>query len=266
VRQALARADEVGNVRAQALCYHALGAVEYLVGRWPESTAALERSIELADSVGSIFGVVLGMQRLGVVETGLGRYEAAHDRLRRALALVQSSRNPMVQNHSPTRIYTSLTDNRLRAGDLTGAAEYLAAGYDAQQAVAAQGFGECVTCDVLLYPAAVAVHLARREMEQAERAAAKAEEATTWFHSRVWLATARYLRGLFLEARAEPRFAAACFEQAVAIFRQLGQPYDLARCLEALARVTGVAQPREEASRLYAALGASADARRVEAA
>jgi tetratricopeptide (TPR) repeat protein len=223
--------------------------------------SSLARSIGLAESVGSTFGVVIGMQRLGVVESALGRLGEAHDRLCRALALAKRSGNPMVLSHSPTRLYTSLADNRLRAGDVAGAAEYLAAGYAEQQAVVDEGFGECVTCDVLLYPAAVAVHLARGEMEQAERAGAKAEEATTWFHSRAWLATARYLRGLLAEARRETGYSAQCFEQAASVFRQVGQPYDLARCLAALARVTNQNEPRDEARRLLSLLGAAADAR-----
>jgi tetratricopeptide (TPR) repeat protein len=263
VRQALGRAEEVGNPRAQALCHHALGAVAYLMGRWPESMAALQRSIELADSVGSTFGVVLGLQRLGVVETGLARHEAAHDRLRRALALMQNSDNLMVLSHSPTRLYTSLADNRLRAGDPSRAAGYLAEGYAAQQTFVSYGFGECVTCDVLLYPAAVAVHLAQGELEQAERACARAEEATTWFHSRAGLATARYLRGLLAEAGGEHRLARECLGEALARFREVGQPYEQARCLEALGRVRGDDQLSTEARHLYSSLGATADAHRL---
>lgn len=254
----------MGNPRAQALCHHALGAVAYLIGQWSASMAALGRSVELARSVGSTFGVVLGMQRLGVVETALARYAAAHDRLREALALAQSSDNPLVLSHSPVRLYTSLAVNRLRAGDLTRAGEYLAEGQAAQQAVAARGLGECVACDVLLYPTAVAVHLARGEGPAAEQAGAKAEEATTWFHSRAWGATARYLRGLLAEARTDRALAAEHFVQAAAIFRAVGQPYDLAQCLEAAARVTGDAPPRQEARALYARLGAIADTRRLD--
>jgi tetratricopeptide (TPR) repeat protein len=176
------------------------------------------------------------MQRLAVVETGLGRYQDAHDRLAAALALARSSDDPLVLSHSPTRLFTSLTENRLRAGDLAGAAQSLAEGYAAQRAVLADGFGECATCEVLLYPAAVAVHLARGERQEAERAGAEAERAATWFHSRVWRATARYLRGLLAEAGGEPNSAAPCFEEAAAHFREAGQPYELARCLEALSR------------------------------
>jgi tetratricopeptide (TPR) repeat protein len=264
VLQALARAAQVGNPRAQAVCYHALGAVRYLAGRWTESTEALGRSIELARSVGSTFGVVLGMQRLAVVETGQGRYQDAHDRLVTALALMRSSDDPLVLSHSPVRLFTSLTENRLRAGNLAGAAQCLAEGYAAQRAVLAEGFGVCATCDVLLYPAAVAVHLARGERDEAERAGGEAERAATWFHSRVWRATARYLRGLLAEAEAEPSSAAPCFEEAAAQFRKAGQPYDLARCLEALARVTGDERPRQEAYQLYKRLGATADARRLD--
>jgi hypothetical protein len=204
------------------------------------------------------------MQRLAVVETGLGHAEPAHDRLRQALAVVKGSDNPMVLDHSPTRLYASLAVNRLRAGDLVAAGDYLAEGYAAQQAVVRQGFGECVTCDVLLYPAAVLVHLARGAQGAAEQACARAEEATTWFRSRGWIATARHLRGLLAEARGEPALAAGCFQQAAEAFRGVGQPYDLAQSLEALARVTGDERSRQEARALYATLGAAADARRLD--
>lgn len=110
---------------------------------------SLRRGIDLAASVDSTFGVVLGEQRLGLLETALGRYDDAHQRLRLALQVALASGNPMVLEHSPTRLFTTLAHNRLEAGDVDAAATYLKQGLAAQAEVVAQGFGECVTCDVL---------------------------------------------------------------------------------------------------------------------
>lgn len=51
--RALARAEEIGNVRAQALCHHGLGATRFQTGDWPAAEASLRRGVELAASVGS---------------------------------------------------------------------------------------------------------------------------------------------------------------------------------------------------------------------
>lgn len=239
MERALHQAEQIGNVRAQALCHHGRGAVQFVTGAWSDAEASLRRGIELAASVGSTFGVVLGEHRLGILETATGRVEAAAQRLSAALETALSSGNPMVLEHSPTRLLTALAASRLAAGDLEGATDALERGFEAQAAVVAQGFGECVTCDVLLYPVAVRVRLARGELSEAEAACRRVEESTTWFHSRVWVATAHETRGLLARAEGDLALAADQLEQARAAFASLGQPLEEARCLDALAAMVG---------------------------
>lgn len=235
MERALQQAEQIGNVRAQALCHHGLGAIRFVTGQWGDAEASLRRGVDLAASVGSTFGVILGEHRLAMVETATGRFESATRRLDGALEAAVASGNAMVLEHSPTRLLTALAANRLADGDLEGANDALERGFAAQAEVVAQGFGECVTCDVLLYPVAVRVRLARGELAEAEAACQRIEESTTWFHSRVWIATAHEARGLLAKAEGDLAMAADHFEQACAAFASLDQPLDEARCSEALA-------------------------------
>jgi hypothetical protein len=253
MERALAHAEQVGNVRARALCHHGIGAIRFLTGDWRPAEAALRRGIELASSVGSTFGAVLGEHRLAVLETATGRIEPAERRLSAALDVALESNNPMVLEHSPTRLLAALAANRLAAGDIDAAAAALDRGLEASAAVAA-GFGECVACDVLLYPVAVAVRLARGETDEAERACRRVEDSTSWFHGRAWIATAHEMRGLLARAAGERERAADRLTRARAMFAALGQPYDEARCTTTLATVLDdphSAELTEAATRRY---------------
>jgi hypothetical protein len=86
---------------------------------------------------------------------------------------------------------------------------------------------------VLLYPVAVAVHLARGDPDEAEQVCRRVEEATTWFHSRAWIATAHEARGLLARAEGKRVLAADHLEQARAALAGLGQARDEARCFAA---------------------------------
>jgi tetratricopeptide (TPR) repeat protein len=271
VRHTLERAGEVGNRRALSLCYHALGAVRYQRGEFHDSVAALRRSIELAVSFGGTFGEVLGEQRLALAETALGRYQPAYERLRRALAVARASENVMVQWHSVGRILTTLARNRYEAGDLTAGADYLAQGFANQQEI-----GECPGCDVLLYPVAVPIYLALGQRDDAERACRLAEATALHFRSQAWKAAARHARGLVAGTCGLWPAAAGQLLAARDLFQTLGQPYDLARSLEALAGVARRAGPAlpnldaadllQQARTIYAQLDAAGDLGRLTAA
>jgi tetratricopeptide (TPR) repeat protein len=265
VRHTLERAGEVGNRRALSLCYHALGAVHYLRGEFRDSVAALQRSVELAVSFGGTFGEVLGEQRLALSETALGRYQSAYERLRRALAVARASENVMVRWHSVGRILTTLARNRAAAAD------YLGQGFANQQEI-----GECPGCDVLLYPVAVPISLALGQRDDAERACRLAEVTALHFRSQAWKAAAHHARGLVASACGLWPAAADQLLAARDLFQTLGQPYDLARSLEALAAVARSAGPAlpdldaadllQQARTIYAQLGAAGDLGRLAAA
>ena len=138
----------------------------------------------------------------------------------------------MILAHSGTRLLSALTYNRFLAGDLTKAREYLDQGLAAQTQL-----GECISCDVLLYPSAVPVQLAVGQLAAAEVSCQRVEATAVAFRSRARTATARYLRGLLSSARGEWLTARGHLDVARFSFSQLDQPLDRARCLEALAEV-----------------------------
>jgi tetratricopeptide (TPR) repeat protein len=103
VQATLQRAESVGNLRAMALCQHALGSVHFLLGRWPESRGELGRSVRLARSVGAAQGEVIGSQRLGLLETAMGDLEDGYRRLRQTVKVARASQSIQVRHHSFTR-------------------------------------------------------------------------------------------------------------------------------------------------------------------
>lgn len=241
--ESLDRADDAGSIRAQSLCGHALGAVDYLLGDWESSKRSLEKSIEQAREVGSTFGVVLGQQRTAIVETATGRLREAHERLVEALEMAGKSDSPMVKVHSMTRLYGALALNRLEADDLQAADRYLRRGFRVQRAV-----GECVPCDVLMYPAAVPLYIATGDLEKADRACTQLEDAANSFGSRAWIAQARYLRGVLLGEFQEWERSKWLLREALAIYKDLEQPYEWAQVAQALGEVIlrGEAVPGDE--------------------
>jgi tetratricopeptide (TPR) repeat protein len=148
----------------------------------------------------------------------------------------------MVRAHSLGRIYSTLATNRFEAGDLAAATRSLARGFATQRQV-----GECYGCDALLYPAAVPIYIALDALDLAEQACEKAEEIASGFRSRSWVGTARYLLGLLASARKDWDAARHYLEQAIDVFDSLGQPYESARCAEAMADAAREAGNRESA-------------------
>jgi tetratricopeptide (TPR) repeat protein len=136
----------------------------------------------------------------------------------------------MVKAHSLGRVYSSLALSRYEAGDLTEATRYLGRGFATQRVV-----GECAGCDVTLYPSAVPIYIALGDLDMAEEICGKAEAAAGAFRSRAWFGTSRYLNGLLASARNEWERAYAQLSEAVAIFDELQQPYELARAQQELA-------------------------------
>ena len=241
----------------------------HLQGRWPESVGALTESIQICRSFGGEFGDVLGEQRLGQMETALGLFDQAKARLEKALNLARGSNSPMVRAHSLGRVYSTLALSRYEAGDLTEATRYLGRGFATQRVV-----GECAGCDVTLYPVAVPIYIAHGDLDLAQEICGKAEAAAGAFRSRAWFGTSRYLNGLLAAAREEWERACLQLGEAVEIFEDLEQPYELARAQEELAiaksrsRDTSAPTPQDllsAAVRTYTALGAPYRAERAKA-
>jgi tetratricopeptide (TPR) repeat protein len=219
----LERAESTGNVRAMAVCQHALGSVHFLMGRWTACSEELERNVRLARSVGAGQGEVIGSQRLGLLETAVGRFDEAHSRLRATVATARASQSFQVRHHSFTRTFAALAQNRLQVGDLGAAVEYLEEGTSILQET-----GECITCDGLIHPVAVPIYLATGDAQRAEAACDLAEQLVVSFRSRARAAGARHVRGLLAAKSGDLPLARTCLTAAVATFDELGQPYDAA--------------------------------------
>jgi DNA-binding SARP family transcriptional activator len=252
------RAESTGNVRAMAVCQHALGSVHFLIGQWTSSGKELARSVRLARSVGAGQGEVIGSQRLGLLETAAGRFDEAHSRLRATVATARASQSFQVRHHSFTRTFAALAQNRLQAGDLGAALEYLEEGTSILQET-----GECITCDGLIHPVAVPIYLAIGDAERAEAACGLAEQLAGSFRSRARAAGARHVRGLLAAKSGDLPLARTCLSAAVATFDELGQPYDVARSLQALATLgrghTTTDDLARRAQGLYDRIGAVPD-------
>lgn len=265
---ALDKAKEVGSQRGLSLCYHALGAVQYLLGEWQESVASYQQSIDLGRQVGGLFGVVLGSQRLALVETKMGLYERAHGRLLEALETVRNTDDGLVRLHSMTRILGTLAQNRLEAGGLAQAVSYVAQGWEAQKAS-----GECIPCDVSLYPTSIPIYLALGDWDGAAWATKRAEETAANFGSKAWSATAVYVRGLLAKSTGDMAQASRCFHQSLGLFETLGQPYDSALSKEGITDTGSQADPvvppdlarslLEQVAGVYRQLGATSDEKRA---
>ena len=232
IQAALDRAEEAGNVGAMAVAEHARGSVLILVGQWPEAHAVLARSVRLARSIGAPQGTVLGLQRLALLETISGDLDGGHRRLQEAFDIGRASSSAQVRLHSFSRMNATLAINRFLAGEVGAAVSALAEGARVQVEA-----GECITCDSLIHPAAVPIHLAAGDTARAEDEWLRTEATAASFRGRSRAAVAQFTGGLVLAAGGRWIEADRRLNQAVAAFREAGQPYELGRSLVALGAV-----------------------------
>jgi DNA-binding SARP family transcriptional activator len=266
VTEALAQAEAVGDLRAMAVCEHALGSLHFVTGRWHDSRDELARSVRLARAVGASQAAIIGEQRLGLLETAVGQSADGRRRLERVLAEARDADSLITHHHSRTRILAAIARTHLQAGALDDARASVDEAFAAQR-----DLGGCVSCDALLFPTAVPVYLATGAIDRASVAANEADATAGAFGSRGWVAAADHARGLLLAAQDDDARADASLSAAASTFARLGQPYDLARTLTALAFVRGrmprrrddAAGLRRRADELYRALGARPDPDRV---
>jgi DNA-binding SARP family transcriptional activator len=266
VRRSLRQAERAGNRRAMALAFLALGSVLYLTGRWTDSEESLERGIGLAESVDAEMAIIHGQQRLALLETASGRSESALRRLDSAIERAERSSSAQVRHHSRTRLFATLARNRLQAGAIDAAAEAVRSAQAVRRDV-----GACLTCDALLHPVSVPVALAGGMRDVARLAVRQATDSGAVFQSGAWRAAAAHAGGLLAIAENDTATAVRDLDAASRTFAALGQPYDEARSLEALAvalRRDGADSRRYLATRrraaaLYAQLGAAPDSDRL---
>jgi predicted negative regulator of RcsB-dependent stress response len=242
--------------RAIALCQCFNGALEFQAGNWTRAEESLRESIALYREIGAASGESLARQRLGVVLTARQQFDEAMLILEEGAVVAERA---VMRAHCLARLYATMADNRLEAGDLAAADQALGEGL-----AMSERHGNCTTCDALLLPVAVSVRVAQGELEAAAAFCRQLEEAAARYGSQTWVAMARQAHGKLVAARGEHDEALQAFDEATAGFRQAGFDYEAARCLSAAAESRQqraaprdrqkAAQLRREAERIYATL------------
>ncbi len=217
----------MGAPRAIALCRCFDGALEFQAGHWEAAEEALRESIRLHREIGAASGEALACQRLGVLLTAGDRVDEAKTILEEGLVTAERA---LLRAHCLTRLYAALARNRLAAGDLAAAEESLQQG----QAMS-QRHGHCVTCDALLLPAAISVHIARQDWPAAEKYCRQLAEAAVEYGSRTWLAMAAQSWGELAAAQGNLTAALASYTEARVGFSAAGNQAEAEQCRLAIA-------------------------------
>lgn len=255
VAQVHDQARRMGALRAVALCRCFSGALHFQNGHWAEAASALSEAVELYRKIGGASGESLSLQRQGVLLTAQGELDHAMAAFH---AGVFAAERAIMRSHCLTRLYSAMARNRIAAGDVDAAAEYLRHGE-----IAARRHGHCVTCNALILPEAVRVRVAVGEIAAANANASELERIARDFGSAAWVGMARQARGRVAAAESRWDDASVAFAEATAAYRRINAPYDAARCLAAEASVAeragGVARAATltaEAAAMFRQIGA----------
>jgi tetratricopeptide (TPR) repeat protein len=219
----------MGAPRAIALCQCFNGALEFQSGHWVEAESALRESVKLYRELGAASGEALALQRLGTLLTARGRLDDAMTIFEEGTMVAERA---TMRAHCLTRLYASMTRNRIMAGEIDAADHYLALGL-----AMSERHGHCATCHALLYPAAVSLHIARGALSSAEEFSSQMEEAAQKYESQAWIAMARQARGELSYAQNDLETALKYYEEASEAFRIGGNEYEAARCLAVRAEI-----------------------------
>jgi tetratricopeptide (TPR) repeat protein len=234
----------MGAPRAIALCQCFNGALEFQAGHWEEAENVLRESLRLYHELGTASGEALALQRLGTLLTARGRLDEAMALLEEGVMVAGRA---SMRAHCLTRLYASMTRNRLIAGEIEAADHYLTLGL-----AMSERHGHCATCHALLYPVAVSVQIAQGNFSRAEDSCQHLEKAAQEYQSQAWLAMARQVRGELAAALGEFERAMICYDEATQAFKVTGNQYDAAQCLVAMAEIRRKRQAPEDAERAEA--------------
>ena len=234
----------MGAPRAIALCQCFYGALEFQAGHWDEAEASLRESIRLYRELGAASGEALAWQRLGVLQTARGQLEAGMSSFEEGIAAADRA---VMRAHCQTRLYASMTRNRLMAGEVQAADQYLSLGLEMSKR-----HGNCATCDALLLPAAVSLRIAQGELQQAEGFCQQLEFAVEQYASSMWVAMARQSRGELLVAQNRLEQGLERYEEAYRAYRAVGYDYEAARCLSAMASLHAARRAPQDDQRAIA--------------
>ena len=225
----LAQAQRMGAPRAIALCQCFNGALEFQAGNWIEAESVLRESVKLYHEIGTASGEALALQRLGTLLTARGRLDEAMVLFEDGVIVAERA---SMRAHCLTRLYASMTQNRLTAGEIDAAEHYLALGL-----AMSERHGHCATCQALLYPVAVSLHIVQGTLSLADDFCQQLEDAARKYQSRAWVAMAHQARGELATAQNDLETALTHYEEASLAFKATGNEYESALCLTAMAEI-----------------------------
>jgi tetratricopeptide (TPR) repeat protein len=168
---------------------------------------------------------------------------------------IAAAERATMRAHCLTRLYASMTRNRILADEIEAADRFLEQGL-----ALGQQHGNCSTCDALLLPVAVSLRTAQGDLVAAEEFCRQLDKAAKNYGSRTWVAMARQARGELAAALGEFENAIVNYVEAQEGFEIAGYDYEAARCLEALANVR---QRRNLANDVKLAQQAQRDANQI---
>jgi tetratricopeptide (TPR) repeat protein len=227
-RRTLELATRAGAKRAQALAWCLLGEALLLRGQWPEAEDALSRSAALHQGLRSPTGAALTRQRLAELTIYRGQ-RGAEEHLAQGFELAKQS---LLAAHLMGRLYATAALEALDQGDAARAAATVE-----EASKAAERYGTCAACSALLYPVGAAAYAQLAQVETARQYAQAAAEVAERWQSQSWQAMANYARGAAARSEGELEEARRQFLAAAATFEQIGQVFDMARCLLEAGRV-----------------------------
>lgn len=225
----LAQAKRMNAPRAIGLCQCFNGALEFQAGQWDKAENELRESIRVYSEIGAASGESIARQRLGLVLTAKGKLEEAKTMLQEGAVVAERA---IMRAHCLTRVYATLTHNRLVAGDLEGADQALGMGLSMSER-----HGNCSTCDALLLPVAVSMRIAQNDLDQAEVFFKRLEAAADEYGSQMWRAMAEQSRAELMAAQGNLEESLRYYENARQSFIEAGNHYEVLRCEAALERL-----------------------------
>jgi Tfp pilus assembly protein PilF len=238
VDQTLKQAKTMGAPRAIALCRNFGGFLGFQAGRWKEAEEMLREAVDRYRALSASSGESSSLQRLGVLLTAQGRLDEAMVVLQDSVVIGERA---VLRSHCLTRSYASMARNRLAAGDLHGAQSFMELGLET-----AHRHGNCVTCNALILPESVQVHLAQKRWDDALKDVEALEATAGRFESLAWTAMAKQARGRYLVCTGEVQGGAENLKEAEEAYTEYGNLYEAARCRLARAQQATSEQEKRE--------------------
>jgi tetratricopeptide (TPR) repeat protein len=220
-----------GNQHCLAICYFALGNLALRQGLPDEAAESLVRALELHERIGSPTGVAYTLAQQVELLTAAGVHAPAPRLAERG---IEAAHRAAMRDHCLRQLYAAGIRNRIGAGDAVGALALV----EAIRAHTATS-PPCAVCQVELCEALATFHLKSGEPEKALPHVEQARQLTGYAQSRPGRARLARAHGQIHAARGEPAEAERCLLEAAGLFRALGDQYDLALTLQALAAVDG---------------------------